>query len=315
MVRSVKIDLHEVLNPACRRCRNRDERCQDDNTGFCDEAVSVVDGGPVRCVGDWATQKLHFLTQYVGIFGPGMKNMWGGHVHYVEICSGPGRCLMRDSGIEVDGTPLAVLQHPAFPSFETATFLDFDAKVVVALNERIARLNLQGKAQAYQADYCDPGSLVRILRKRFDKGISLVFVDPTDCSVLFAAVALLAKALRPADLIINMAVRTDATRNVTRAINCEDSESRAKYISFLGSDLFFQDPQVQELARLGSHSDLRAKFRHHYCESMRSIGYQHFDFQPVKHYYDLLFASRHEQGIIFWHRAQKYRHDGQSTFL
>jgi hypothetical protein len=39
--------------------------------------------------------------------------------------------------------------------------------------------------------------------------------------------------------------------------------------------------------------------------------YQHFDFQPVEHYYDLLFASRHELGIAFWKRAQKHRYDGQ----
>jgi len=160
MVRSNKVDLHEMANPACRKCRNREERCQDESNGFCDEATSVVDGGPVRCVGDWAVQKLHFLTQYVGIFGPGMKAKWGGHIQYVEICSGPGRCLMRRSGIEIDGTPLAVLQHPAFASFETATFLDFDTKVVAAVNDRIRRLGLQSKAQALEADYNDAASVL-----------------------------------------------------------------------------------------------------------------------------------------------------------
>jgi len=311
--RAQKIDLHEQVNPDCRKCR-RPERLQNTDSGLCECARSVADGDPVRCVGNWASQKLHFLTQYVGIFGPGMKDKWQGHVQYVEICSGPGRCVIRDSGIELDGSPLAVLQHWAFPCYETAAFLDYDPAVVAALNTRIARLNLQAKAKAVQADYNDPPSISRILRPRFDRGLSLVFIDPTDCSVPFDTVATIANSLRFVDYIINMAVRTDANRNIKRAILNEDSESRAKYIRFLGGDAFFQDAEVQELARTGKDAALRAKLRDHYSNRMRQIEYLHFDFQPVEHYYDLLFASRHELGLTFWKRAQKYRPDNQGTF-
>lgn len=265
-------------------------------------------------MGSWANQKLHFLTQYLGIFGPGMKDKWRGHVQYVEICSGPGRCVVRDSGVEMDGSPLAVLQHWAFPSFEAATFLDYDPAVVASLNTRIERLALQSKAQAVQADYNDPSSIVRILRQRITgNALTLAFIDPTDCSVPFATVEAVANAGWSTDFIINMAVGTDANRNIKPAISNEDSESRTKYTSFLGGEAFFQDADVKELARIGNDAGLRAKFRDHYSVRMRQIGYQHFDFQPVKHYYDLLFASRHDLGIKFWKRAQKNRYDGQGT--
>jgi three-Cys-motif partner protein len=312
MPRNTKVDLHERTNPECRKCR-RLERLENSDDGICERAHSVVDGGAVRCVGNWANQKLHFLTQYFGIFGPGMNAKWEGNVHYVELCSGSGRCVIRDTGLEMDGSPLAVLQHWAFPAFATATFLDYNPAVITALTARIERLNLQDKAHAFQADYNDPDSIVHSIGQRIVKGLSLVFIDPTDCSVPFDTVASIADHLRSVDFIINMAVRTDATRNIKHAIFNEDSESRAKYIKFLGGEAFFKDPEVQEMARLGRDAALRVKFRDHYSNRMRQIRYQHFDFQPVEYYYDLLFASRHELGLTFWRRAQKHRFDGQST--
>jgi len=310
--RPQKVDLHGKPNPHCRKCPPAERRRHSDDN-LCPLTTSVDDGGPVRCVGDWANQKLHFLTQYLGIFGPGMNAKWEGNVHYVELCSGPGRCVVRDTGREMDGSPLAVLQHWAFPAFATATFLDHDPAVISALTARIKRLNLQDKARALQADYNDPDSIVLKIGQRPVKGLSLVFIDPTDCSVPFATVASIADHLRSVDFIINLAVRTDATRNIKRAILNDDSESRAKYIKFLGGDAFFQDPEIQDMARFDRDAALRAKFRDQYTNQMRHIRYQYFDFQPVEHYYDLLFASRHDLGLTFWKRAQKHRFDGQRT--
>lgn len=276
--------------------------------------VSTADGLPVRCVGKWARQKIHFLTQYLGIFGQGMKNKWEGNLHYIEICSGPGRCVVRGSSTEIDGTALAVLGHPAFSAFYGATFIDYSTPVVTALNERIQRMDLAEKASAVEADYNVPDKIAAIVSERVPKGLTLVFIDPTDCSVPFDTVAAIARALPNTDFIINLALGTDVTRNIKPAILDEESEARKKYTRFLGGDEFFRDPEVCRLAQAGKDEQLRIKFRGSYRTGMDTLGYRYFAVECVEHYYDLLFASRVEKGLDFWRRAQKYRPDNQATF-
>jgi hypothetical protein len=43
-------------------------------------------------------QKIFHLIQYFGIFTIGMKSKWQGNINYIEICSGPGRCVNRENG-------------------------------------------------------------------------------------------------------------------------------------------------------------------------------------------------------------------------
>jgi len=288
------------------------EREQNTCADLCSIATSVADGGPVRCVGSWSYQKIYFLTQYFGIFANGMKNKWD--LHYIELCSGPGRCVDRECGVEMDGTALAVLGHTAFEHLHSATFLDYNTNVVSALNDRIMRRNLLSRAQAIKANYNDTAGIAKIISRRVQKGLALVFIDPTDCSVPFATVAAMAHILPKVDFIINIALGTDATRNIKPAILNANSKVREKYVSFLGSDAFFTDPEIIRLAQTDQDKQLRTKFRKHYRLSMKTLGYMHFEQERVKHYYELLFASRHEQGLIFWKGALKYKPDNQGTF-
>jgi len=274
----------------------------------------MADGGPVRCVGSWSDQKIYFLTQYLGIFANGMKDKWDGNLHYIELCSGPGRCVDRDRGIEMDGTALAVLGHATFEHLYSATFLDYNPAVVSALNDRIMKRNLSSRAQAIEANYNKPSDIAEIISRRVQKGLALVFIDPTDCSVPFATVAAMAHILQKADFIINIALGTDATRNIKPAILNANSKAREKYVRFLGDDTFFTDHEIILLAQTDQNERLRTKFRARYRLSMETLGYKHFGLERVKHYYELLFASRHEQGLAFWKRAQKYKLNNQGTF-
>jgi three-Cys-motif partner protein len=308
-----KLDLREQQNPGCQKC-SRHVRKQNTDDGLCQQASSVLDGATLRCVGPWARDKLYFLTQYLGIFADGMKFKWQGNLHYVELCSGPGRCVDRDSGLEMDGTALAVMGHPAFQHIRTATFLDYNPNVVEALTTRIKAAGYSDRACAIKADYNHPGNIADIAFRRVQKGLVLVFVDPTDCSVPFETVSALAQALPNADFIINVALGTDATRNIKPAILNRESQARIKYASFLGGQGFFEDPEVITMAERGQDDKLRAKFREAYRDAMRTLKYDHFETECVEHYYDLFFACRHERGLQFWKRAQKYKPDNQGTF-
>lgn len=313
MTQRAKLDLHEQINPGCQKCP-RPERRENTEDGLCTVTVSVLDGAPVRCIGQWARRKIHFLTQYLGIFASGVKGRWEGHIHYVELCSGPGRCIDRDTGTEMDGSSLAILSHRTFPYLETATFLDYNPAVVNSLNGRIEALGCSAKACALEADYNDTVGLANILSRRAAKGLSLVFIDPTDCSLPFASVSAIATALQKADFIINVATRTDANRNLKQAILNVDSKARAKYVRFLGGDAFFKDPNVIRLAKLGQDSALRNLFRDAYRNALRLIGYGYFEQESILNYYDLLFASRHPTGLKFWKNAQQITPDDQRTF-
>jgi three-Cys-motif partner protein len=305
-----QLNLHAELNAGCLRCPRVDRQNNTDD-GLCTITKSIQDGAVVRCVGDWAQQKIHFLTQYLGIFAAGIPHKWGGHIHYIELCSGPGRCIDRSTGSEMDGSALAVLGHETFTLLETATFIDYNPDVVATLNARIARLGLAAKAKAEQADYYHPADIAAILSRRAARGLSLVFIDPTDCSLPFETVAAIANAIQKADFIINVATRTDATRNLKQAILNDDSYVRVKYIRFLGGDAFFRDRVTVAMAEQGRDADLRNAFRNAYRGALRALGYEHFAQETVKTYYDLLFASRHPLGLTFWRKAQQTEPDNQ----
>jgi len=92
------IDLNEHSNPNCKKCCNREERKELEEDTLCSYLVSVADGLPIRCVGEWGYEKIYRLVQYFNIFTKGMKNKWAGRLNYIEICSGPGRNIFRKNG-------------------------------------------------------------------------------------------------------------------------------------------------------------------------------------------------------------------------
>jgi three-Cys-motif partner protein len=313
MKRHKPLDLHAVKHSTCQKC-GADLRDENLEEGICAKIVSAVDGEPVRCVGPWVYDKIHFLTRYFGIFGPGMHKLWQGNIHYIEVCSGPGRCINRDTTEEIDGTSLAVINHDAYASYKTVTFFDKSPSVVMALNKRIKTLRQDGKSVACKADYTKPTDLVDICVKRAPLGLSLIFLDPTDCSVPMDTVRRLSRSLRNADFIINVATGTDANRNLKTAFAKPDGPARQKYETFLGSSAFFINPENIRLAETNQDDRLRAQFRIAYQSALTEEGYQYFEVELVRHYYDLVFASKHPTGLKFWRQAQRIRPDNQDTF-
>ncbi len=63
----VTIDTNVCNNPNCECCPNSESR-HTDKDGLCKQAKSVVDGLPLRCVGEWANDKIYYLLQYFQIF-------------------------------------------------------------------------------------------------------------------------------------------------------------------------------------------------------------------------------------------------------
>ena len=81
-----RIDLNRCDNKACYGNCNKDDRRHCAENDLCRVGKSNLDSLSVRCVGDWAEEKIYLLYQYFGIFTKGMKNKWT-EINYIEICS------------------------------------------------------------------------------------------------------------------------------------------------------------------------------------------------------------------------------------
>lgn len=312
-----RIDLSSVPNENCKRNCNKNERKDLTEDDLCTGTVSVIDGLPVRCVGSWAIQKIYHLYQYFGIFTIGMKNKWEGKINYIEICSGPGRCIDRQSGDEFNGTPMCIVEHKAYKYLNKALFFDYNPIVIDILNSRIAEREVSN-AKALFGDYNDPNQICQtILRETNNQGLNLVFIDPTDCSVPFSLITTLKRNLRNVDFIINFAIKTDANRNIRNAILHPDTFQNVlnKYKSFLGTDSYFNDANVLEIAKNGTNLDLRIKFREAYINSLAGIGCVYTDFKQIDNYYDLVFATSHSKGFEFWKKANSINYVGDRSLF
>ena len=304
------LDLHRATNDGCQQCSNREKRKEFSEDDLC-KIPSIDDGEAVRCVGDWAEHKIYRLVQYFQIFVIGMYKRWNG-LNYVEICSGPGRCIVRDNAEEIDGTALVILNHPRRDFLAKALFIDLNEKVVNALNTRIAKLSLQAKAEAVIGNYKNPDAIASLLKGLPSNNLNLVFIDPTQCDVPFETVKKIVEVTQNVDLIINVSIGTDISRNLRQAVvDPAFLNVRRKYEQFLGDDRFFEREDVKAAAQLGNIERLRSIFSEAYSAQLDALGFAHRDTREVLHYYYLLFASRSAKGLEFWQKACTYAPDGQ----
>ncbi|MFB6319895.1 three-Cys-motif partner protein TcmP [Saccharicrinis sp. FJH54] len=309
---NTRIDLNSILNPNCKTNCNKEKRKNLFEDDFCSLVTSVSDDLPVRCVGDWGQEKIYLLVRYLDMFATSMHNKW--KVNYIEICSGPGRCIDRRSGQEFDGSSLAILKHKAFRYLNKALFIDIDEGAVSSLSKRIDQLNINN-ASAKVGDYNNSNQILEIISSEInDKSLNFVFVDPTDCSVPFYTIKNILKNIGKVDILVNVASGTDFNRNIKNAILRDNySRSKEKYNSFLGDRSFFDNENIRQLAEIGDDLRLRTIFRKSYTNSLKNLGYLYSGMHQIRHYYDLVFASQNSKALEFWNKAKSVTTDGQRT--
>lgn len=301
-----------INNPQCKGGCNKGDRHKIAESDICSIVKSVSDGLPVRCVGEWAEQKIYLLTQYFGIFAQGMSNKWKGSINYIEICSGPGKCVNRSARTEFDGTALSIINRPEFKYVNRAFFFDINEIVVKTLNQRLLSLNAHN-ATAFLGDYTKPETICTVLSEKLNQNsLNLVVIDPTDCSVPFDFVASLKRTLPRMDLLINVAVGTDYNRNVRNTLlqPVQFSRTKQKYCSFLGDAHFYT-----KISKNDSDKDLRSAFLSSYMQNLKSLGFSFFANKSVENYYHILFVTQNEKGVEFWNKATKYDYVGQASLF
>ena len=185
--------------------------------------VSSIDGLPVRDSGPWIQRKYFFLKRYMDIFTRGMKAKWQGHLTYVDLFAGPGRCLVRDTHGEVDGSPLIALSH----GFSKYILLEENPENLRALRQRCGKSPKHRSIQIIEGD-CNVG-----IDKVVPDGLSLAFIDPTGIDIHFDTIRKLTSG-RTVDLLMTVQFGMDIKRNFERYRKQGD---RSDLWKFLGGDV------------------------------------------------------------------------------
>lgn len=258
-----------------------------------------------RDSGVWVKEKLYYLEHYLDIFSVGMKNKWAGKLCYVDLFAGPGKCRIRDTKEEVDGSPLIALKF----NFTKYFFFEADPKCHKALAARV-------KARAPEKDVeiiaGDCNSQVGQIKLPLSC-LGLAFIDPTGVSPLaFDTVRRLAHG-RKIDLIINfhegMGIRMNIHQHTKKEGGALDS--------FVGSGRWRQKfkeapSSIDEVCR-----EITSEFQ----ANLLGLGYGMVDCDhiPVRTdqnslLYYLIFASKHPRGNEFWRKITLINAYGQRKF-
>jgi three-Cys-motif partner protein len=260
------------------------------------------DGLIARDSGIWAKEKLYYLERCLDIFSVGMKKQWTGKLYYVDLFAGPGKCCIRDTKEEMDGSPLLALRF----DFAKYFFFESDPRCYEALDARV-------KARAPEKDVkVIPGDCNLEVRQIEPPASSLgvAFIDPTGVSPLgFDTLRILTRGRR-IDLILNfhegMGIRMNIHQHTRKEGGSLDS--------FIGSGRWRQKlknaaPSIDEVCR---------EIINEFQENLRELGYQTIDRDhiPVRTdqnslLYYLVFASKHRRGNEFWRKITLINAYGQ----
>lgn len=254
------------------------------------------DGLIVRDSGPWAKDKLHYLGRYLKILSVGMKNRWAGRLYYVDLFAGPGRCRIRETQKEIDGSPLVALLGFEFAKY---FFFEQDLACCEALDSRTKKRapDKYEKVQIIRGDCNETIEHVKLP----SSSLGLAFIDPTGISQIYFETIRRLTANRQIDLIINfpegMGIRLNLhqyTQNETSALN-----------RFMGSSRW-QERYKQSLT---SFDQVCKEIAAEYLDNLRSLGYLTIDndWVPVRTnqnmlLYYLMFASKHPKGNEFWRK-------------
>lgn len=285
------------------------------------------DGLSARTSGQWVTEKLHYLKRYIDMFETSMRNKPWRRRTYIDLFSGPGKCVINQTSEFYLGSPLLALttEHP----FTDYYFVDADPNNIEVLKERCSAS--QGTASIHYL-VGDSNTHVQTIvnqiiqiDRSFIKGkwpsINLAFLDPEGLELEWNTVATLAQAGRM-DLIIHYS-QNGLTRNLEICYNSDDETIIDRFFGDREWRKIYQDRQNKK-TRVGIHRQLID----YYKAKLQGLGYvevlrdDETGAEPLIRnsrrkapLYRLLFASKHELGHDFWRSVTRKDVYGQRRLL
>jgi len=255
------------------------------------DSVSVVDQLPARDSGPWIDTKHRLLTYYSEMFATGMKFKWKSRV-YLELFSGPGKCLIRDTGKEDLGSPLKVIAQ----EFTKFIFTEQSIPAAQALAKRLEPFANASHAEIWCGDCAEAIQKIRIPAG----SLTFAFIDPTGIGhAPFSLIETLHQKTR-SDVLINIQHGMGIKMNIHQyKPNAHEQSALTK---FLGNDSWKQLPRHNPGDFFRGVLDL-------YKKQLDNLGFSFvgrevlISTQKSMPLYFLLFASKHERGKEFWEKS------------
>jgi three-Cys-motif partner protein len=246
--------------------------------------LQASDGLPARKVGIWSADKLTVVGRYMGIMTRGMKGKWEGLTH-VELFSGPGRCVVEETGLEIDGSPLRALNTEV--AFDKIICVEADPVALDALQQRVAR-HPRGQTVKIIPGDCRV-VIEKVIAEIPQRHLALAFIDPEGVlGFEFETVERLTK--RNTDFIFLFAQNMSINRNRDKWLAAPSGETPLDRL--LGPN-WRQDPEPEVRQFMDRMEGLD------YLVEGAGINFQN---NLGRRLYYLLFASRSSTGIDFWRK-------------
>ena len=214
----------------------------------------------------------------------------------------PGRCVIRHSDAETEGSPLIAVEAP----FTHYCFADADAPSVDVLRERVAGINGSGKRLHYYADRAEE-TVDKVLRDlpRPNRPLGLVFLDPWAWNFSFEGLKRLTGGRR-LDIRVNFNIGY-----MKRNWRYESLELDS-FLNLPVDHREFFETKAQGIPDTRTLLD-------HYEDELRKIGYEHTaDDRPVTNsnntpLYHLLLGSKNKLGKTLKDAVSQKTLSGQLT--
>ncbi|MBI4202542.1 MAG: three-Cys-motif partner protein TcmP [Chloroflexi bacterium] len=261
-----------------------------------------------RDVGPWSLEKLTLLRKYLAAYVNATKDIWerGDIITYVDLFAGPGLVKNRDTGEVFDGSPLIAMRLE--PPFSRFILLDLDPDHVLALQDWVTRLGLQGKTQILQGD-CNV-QIQTVLRSLSRSGASFFFLDPPSPALAWNTITQISRIqMWPSGNKLEQFILFPYNMGLVRMLPRDENpeliwgETTEEQISSV-----MPDPvkwrKVYQAWQQGSFeaAQKRRRFLYLYWSGLKELGYNYvlgprtIRRQNRRALYDLFFCSDHPVG-------------------
>jgi len=298
--------LEQLICKNCDYIKNAPE-------GICSRR-KASDGLDIRCVGLWSKDKYFYIKRYLEIFTKAMKDKWKGNLYYIDLFAGCGKCRIRETGEEIDGSALISLQLK-FP-FKRYFFVDLNPRALNALEKRIKDLPLVDKVSIRQGDCNEKvGEIITEIPQT--GALCLALIDPTGLQIKFETIERLVKN-RKVDLVVTFPEGMAIKRNIEKFLRQQESPLD----EFMGDRNWRIIYECEKLNTLNNH-ERKKRLITLYKENLKKLGYVSIksedeilikSSQKRLPLYYILFASKHSLGHKFWSAVSEIEPTGQQKF-
>lgn len=263
--------------------------------------ATASDGLPARLTGQWVHGKKYYFCRYLDIMTRGVGRKWQGKLSYIDLFSGPGLSIIRDTLEEVEGSPALSLKY----EFARYVFVDVP-EVLATLKKRLG-----GHPKLAQISFVegDCNSVIDGVRAASPSDhLTLAFIDPTGLQIQFRTIRRLVHN-RKMDLLMTIQFGMGIRMNLPQYVRTDGTMLTA----FLGNAGWRQDVEDG-----GSPSQIARRILDRYLGELRAIGYRtirdrEIDIRNDQNLllYFMVLASRHSLGGKFWRKATQIEWTGQ----